>query len=146
MPYIVARALYNKGVILVGIFVFVPALLCVPLYDMSDAIRQQSNQIEISRTAMLGDQIPADVTIVGEPVFWFALHSTRNYIGWTGISYYARVHDLPLKDTLQALNPHTVICWQGYVERCAAVTDTGLFAPATEFVVGEDRYWIFRTL
>jgi hypothetical protein len=143
LAYIAARALRSKTAILIGTFVLAPALLSPPIHDMIYATQQQFNQHEIDTTAALADQIPADATILGEPIFWFSLHSTHNYIGWTGAGFYSKLHNLTLQESLEVINPDVVTCWQGTSERCTLVSDTGLYEPPKEFIVGENRYWIF---
>ncbi|MBZ0274676.1 MAG: hypothetical protein K8I60_00945 [Anaerolineae bacterium] len=142
--YAVAHVLNNRIRTILGVFVLIPALLAAPINDMAVSIQQKSNGQAVAETLPLLDTFPPGSIIVGEPLFWFALHSERTFIGWTGVSHLVRLNQQSQETTLEALNVDGAICWSGYTDRCNAVAGYAMFTSREDFVVDGETYWIFR--
>lgn len=142
LAYAVAVTWRSQLMIIAGMVVLLPALLVPAVNDMVTATLQQKNTHTIAETSLLLEIIPPGSVVVGEPVFWFALHQERTFVGWTGVSRLNRLNGLPTEANLEALNVDVVICWTGYMDRCNTVAGYPMFDGTEDFVVNGETYWI----
>lgn len=125
----------------VSMLVLLPALLAAPIHDLSMAISTRPNQQLLAEHQAVAAQIPPGGMVVGDPVFWYTMHTDWIYVGWTGVEIYGRVYQLAAVDTLGSLNPSAVICSQN--RQCRQAEDTGLFGVPIEVRVGDTPYLIY---
>lgn len=139
--YAVGRGLQNRGGPLLAL-VLLPALLSLPVRDLTTALEWQPNRLQLDAIEGIAADIPNDVRVIGDPIFWFPLHRERTYMGWTAISRYARANDLDGMGSLLALNPDIAICSQDTF--CELAAQSGLYDDPQEIIAGGTRYLIFR--
>lgn len=125
----------------VSILVLLPALLAAPIHDLGTAMSTRPNQQLLAEHQAVLAQIPPGGIVVGDPVFWYTMHTDWAYVGWTGVEIYGRVHQLVAVDTLEKLNPSAVICSQN--RQCRQAEDTGLFGVPIEVRINDTPYLIY---
>ena len=143
VAYALASALRTRGWLMIGSFALLPALLAAPTHDFVYDISRQSNQKTIAQTDALVPQFPENITLVGEPVFWFSLHQQRNFIGWTGVGILQQRSELSTVEMLQRINPAAVICLVDDGNRCERTEGSGLFSRFTEVKIDSQNFRIY---
>ncbi|MBL8154330.1 MAG: hypothetical protein JNM70_09115, partial [Anaerolineae bacterium] len=83
--YAIARAFESRRAVVLFGFVLMPALLSAPIHDLSTGIQTQRNTSRIAPTEALIPYFPEGSVIVGEVLYWFALHRGRTYIAINGL-------------------------------------------------------------
>lgn len=145
VAYAVARVIGSAGWLKVMAFALLPAIISISIHDLSNAIQQQANTKTLAQTDTLVAQLPEDITLVGEPVFWFSLHPERTFLGWLGVSLTRTRHDLSSSaETLEWLDVSVAICWIEYESRCRRLDEDDSFTRKREFVVDGATYLIFE--
>ncbi|MCB9453806.1 MAG: hypothetical protein H6672_20435 [Anaerolineaceae bacterium] len=142
VAYAVASVWQSRTLFTLGISVLLPALVALPVYDLTAATQQHHNAEAIAQTTPLLEEIPEGSIVVGEPLFWFSLHPNRQFIGWTGVSRLVRLYGIPFEQVLDNLEVDVTICWSGYEDRCNRITAQGAFSEPSAFVVNGETYWI----
>ena len=114
----------------------------VPIRDMLTELRADWNAQTLAEADLLTWQIPPDVTVVADDVFWFTLHGDRRFIGWEGVTRYALMHDLAPIDALDALGVEVLICFEADDARCA-LARSDRFEPPREFIITRGRSLVY---
>jgi hypothetical protein len=142
--YAAASLWQTRVAVLVGLCVFLPAFVVLPVCDLAAATQQQKNTSQIAQTLPLLETLPEDTILVGEPLFWFSLHPDRTFISWTGISRLSRITGESTQALFDRLDVDVSICWTGYESRCNRVIAFERFSEPSTMVVDGETYWVSR--
>ncbi len=124
IAYFSARALtpqasWSRGIVILGVFVLLPALISAPVYDMTSAMQDQSNQRTLAEVDLLSWRIPDGATVWADPLFWFTLNDRVTFVGRTGPDQVALERGISLLDAVKSLGVDVVICADGDQAMCA---------------------------
>jgi hypothetical protein len=123
-------------------FVFIPALLAAPIFDMSAAVEQRGNETLLQAVDTLTPAIPPGTTVVADDVFWFTLHPGRTVLGQIGLVNYMRIHNFTYPEAIKALKVDALLCVDGD-RRCPTIVATGLFGEPTEYTLAGSLYRLY---
>lgn len=141
--YAIARAFDSRRAVALFGFVLLPALLSAPIHDLTTAIQTQRNTSRIAPTEALIPYFPEGSVIIGDDLYWFALHRGRTYIALNGLANYSGILR---KDTLTALRDLQVdaLFCESTSPRCDELAAAGWFSPPEEISAGGQTYRIWR--
>jgi hypothetical protein len=142
VAYAVARLYQSRRAVALMSFVMLPALASAPIYDMTWAMQARRNQTRIETLATLTPLFPADITVIGDDLMWYPLHSGRYYIGMNGLFNYVGMKQVDLAAAVQQLDVDVLTCQEGDAQ-CAPIVATGLFNPPEAHQVGEQTYLVY---
>ncbi|MBL8156417.1 MAG: hypothetical protein JNM70_19710, partial [Anaerolineae bacterium] len=141
--YAIARAFDSRRAVALFGFVLIPALLSAPIHDLSTGIQTQRNTSRIAPTEALIPYFPEGSVIVGEDLYWFALHRGRTYIAINGLANYSGIQRKDDLTSLRDLKVDALFCPTAST-RCDGLAATGWFAPPEEIDAGGQTYRIWR--
>ncbi len=144
IAYFAAHALRSRAAVVLGVFVLLPALLSVPIFDMSTALDTRSNTRLLAEVDLLTWRVPSGATVWGDTVFWFTLRDQVEFIGRPGPSHVARARGLTLLEAVKDLGVSVVICHSEDEEMCSIGQE--LYGQPYEFVTTDARYLMYSPL
>ncbi len=142
--YAIGRLMRWRVAVLVGTFVFFPALLSPPVHDLWRSIQDRPNSQMFTNDAALLPFIPEQTTLVSDDRLWFTLHSRRKFIGWNGLSAIRREEQLTQTEALLNREVEYVICSTEFQSRCDSTITDGLFTLAKQVVTEQETYFIYQ--
>ncbi len=140
--YAIARTANSKIVL----YALIPALAAAPLFDMARAAIDRPNSQRLAAADSISDRFEKGATILGEPLFWFTLEADHEYFGWTAMSRYRRRYGTSFDETIQALDPDSIICAVDFEDVCERIDALGWFTPPEAVTVDDHDYLIFQRL
>jgi hypothetical protein len=141
--YAIARVVDSRRAVAVFGFVLMPALLSAPIHDLSAGIQTQRNTSRIAPTEALIPYFAQGSVIVGEDLYWFALHRGRTYIAINGLANYSGIQRKDDLTSLRDLNVDALFC-EASNTRCDRLAATGWFGPPEQIDAGGQTYRIWR--
>ena len=145
MAYVIARTAYgawSSRMRHVFLVVAIPALVGVPVFDLTNAMQTRPNQARLEVAEPLTVMIPKGTVIVGEDVYWFTLHEDRTYIGINGLANYVAIRGVSYLEALQTLKVDTLLC-ESENAACDGILATGYFGEATAITIGNTNLLLY---
>ncbi len=149
IAYFSARALtplasWSRGIVILGVFVLLPALISAPVYDMTTAMQEQSNQRLLAEVDLLSWRIPDGATVWADPLFWFTLEDRVTFVGRTGPEQVALMQGISLIEAVKSLGVDVVICADDDPAMCALGEQ--LFGDPYVFQITDRRFLMYSAL
>lgn len=123
-------------------FIFVPALLAAPIFDLASAVQVRRNETRLQAIDTLTNLFPRGTTIVGDDVFWFTLHAGRTFLGVNGLVNYTAIRHVEYAEALKTLDVDALLCDQND-NRCPAIVATGWFGEPSTYTLGDVTYNLY---
>ncbi|MCA0455977.1 MAG: hypothetical protein LCI00_18515 [Chloroflexi bacterium] len=128
VAYVVASVFTTQRVLVVGA-VALPAMIAAPVMDLWAAIQTRPNQTALQAVDPLVTRIPTELTVIGENILWFPLHSQRTFMGVDGFWINQSGHpELTVNENIERLDVEALICVEGN-QACDLIVESGLFQP-----------------
>jgi hypothetical protein len=143
MAYAIARVMSDSRVrasLVLG--VVLPALIAVPVFDLTEAIQTRPNEVRLETADVLAPNIPDGATVVGEDLLWFTLHDKHTFIGINGLYNYVAIQQVGFLEALQTLHVDMMVCDSGN-DDCDLPLQTGYFSEPISQTVGSSTYLLY---
>ena len=140
--YAVVRALRSPWIWTIGCLVVLPAMVAAPVYDLVAAIQTQPNQIRLQALDALTPLFPSGITMIGDDIFWFNLHTQRTFVGVSGFWMYFSSYNGTVEEAIRTLGVDAIICRQGD-DHCAEIVNAGDFGQPSLHTVADSVYMVY---
>ncbi|HEX2908273.1 MAG TPA: hypothetical protein VHO69_15485 [Phototrophicaceae bacterium] len=144
IAYALSRLLRWRVAVIAGVFVLIPALVTVPIHDLTRAMQDDHNRQLLANDQVMVTIIPENVTVVADDRLWFTLHSHRQFIGWNGANALATFQRLTWDEAWGYMDVDYIICSTEFRTRCDVLMGNLDFRSPVEVTTPQETYFVFQ--